>query len=91
MKKLTGIYFRWLSEIQSYEFDVYHRPGKQNTNADALSRSNHLGLPTKEEEDEEVGYVHNMQEPDKIYTLLKKLENKYGMIRNLHRNSDKLT
>ena len=26
-----------------------------------------------------------------MYTLLKKLEKKYGMIRNLHRNSDKLT
>ena len=85
MKKLTGIYFRWLSEIQSFDFDVYHRPGKENTNADALSRSNHLELPTREEEEEEAGYVH------KLYTLVKKLEKNDEKIRNLHRNSDKLT
>ena len=85
MKKLTGIYFRWLSEIQSYEFDVYHRPGKENTNADALSRSNHLELPTKEEEEEEEGYVH------RIYTLVRQLEKNDEKIRSLHRNSDKLT
>ena len=84
MKKLTGIYFRWLSEIQSFEFEVYHRPGKQNTNADALSRSGHLEEATKEEEDEEAGYIH------RLYNTVEKLEEEDEQIRNLHRNSDKL-
>ena len=82
MKKLTGIYFRWLSEIQSFDFDVFHRPGKKNTNADALSRSNHLELPSQEEVDEESGYIH------KLYNLVKELEAKDEQIRNLQ--NDKL-
>ena len=85
MKKLTGIYFRWLSEIQSFDFEVYHRPGKQNSNADAVSRSSHLEPPTKEEEEEEAGYIH------RLYEFVKKLEADDKMIRSLHRNSDKLT
>ena len=62
MKKLTGMYFRWLSEIQSYDFIVRHRPGKQNSNADGMSRSNHLDPPTKEEEEEEEGYIHRLHQ-----------------------------
>ena len=85
MKKLTGIYFRWLSEIQSFDFDVYHRPGKENTNADAVSRSSHLEYPTKEEEEEEADYIH------RLYDLVRKLEAEDEKIRSLHSNSDKLT
>ena len=84
MKKLTGMYFRWLSEIQSYEFEVYHRPGKKNTNADAMSRSNHMDEPTQEDEDEEAGYIH------RLYCLVKKLEDDDEQIKNLHRTGDKL-
>ena len=62
MKKLTGIYFRWLSELQSFEFEIKHRPGKKNLNADALSRSKHLREPTKEEEEEQAEYIHNLHE-----------------------------
>lgn len=62
MKKLTGIYFRWLSELQSFEFQIKHRPGKKNLNADALSRSKHLREPTKEEEDEQAEYIHSLHE-----------------------------
>jgi len=61
MKKLTGMYFRWLSEIQSYDFIVRHRPGKQNSNADGMSRSSHLDPPTKEEEEEEVELTYSIQ------------------------------
>merc|ERR1711867_322140 len=60
MNKLTGIYFRWLSELQSFEFQIKHRPGKKNSNADALSRSKHLREPTKEEEEEQAEYIHNL-------------------------------
>ena len=85
MKKLTGIYFRWLSEIQEYDFEIRHRPGKKNGNCDAMSRCDHLEPPTREEEEEEEGYIH------RLYTLVRKLEEHSGAIRNLHRNNDKLT
>ena len=85
MKKLTGIYFRWLSEIQEYDFEIRHRPGKKNSNCDAMSRCDHLELPTKEEEEEEEGYIH------RLYSLVRKLEEHSGAIRNLHRNNDRLT
>jgi hypothetical protein len=29
---------RWIMELQQYKFDIIHRPGKENKNADALSR-----------------------------------------------------
>ena len=32
---------RWIMDLQEFEFDVQHRPGNANQNADALSRLNH--------------------------------------------------
>jgi hypothetical protein len=29
---------RWVIELQQYDFKIVHRPGKENKNADALSR-----------------------------------------------------
>jgi len=29
---------RWIMELQQYDFEIVHRPGKENKNADALSR-----------------------------------------------------
>jgi hypothetical protein len=29
---------RWIMELQQYDFEIKHRPGKNNGNADALSR-----------------------------------------------------
>jgi hypothetical protein len=34
----SGRRARWIMHLQSYKFDIQHRPGKSNTNADALSR-----------------------------------------------------
>ena len=56
-----------------------------DSNADAVSRLSHLEPPTKEEEEEEAGYIH------RLYEFVKKLEADDKMIRSLHRNSDKLT
>ena len=32
---------RWIMDLQEFDFDVRHRPGSSNQNADALSRLNH--------------------------------------------------
>ena len=34
----------WIMDLQEFEFDIQHRPGKSNQNADALSRLNHSKL-----------------------------------------------
>jgi uncharacterized protein Smg (DUF494 family) len=38
LKEVRGIYARWLTFIQGFEFEVVHRPGVKNQNADPLSR-----------------------------------------------------
>ena len=37
-KEPTGRRARWVMELQQYDFIIEHRPGKENKNADALSR-----------------------------------------------------
>src|SRR5436305_15098463 len=32
---------RWIMKLQQYDFEIKHRPGKSNANADALSRLTH--------------------------------------------------
>eukprot|EP00112_Aurelia_sp_Birch-Aquarium-sp1_P012429 Seg2613.2 transcript_id=Seg2613.2/GoldUCD/mRNA.D3Y31 product="Transposon Ty3-G Gag-Pol polyprotein" protein_id=Seg2613.2/GoldUCD/D3Y31 len=44
MNAPNNLFARWISEIQAYDFDVIHRPGKLHGNADALSR-----YPVKDE------------------------------------------
>jgi len=34
---------KWMMKLQEYNFEIKHRPGKENSNADALSRLNHGG------------------------------------------------
>jgi hypothetical protein len=34
----TGRRARWIMDLQQYDFEIQHRPGKSNANADALSR-----------------------------------------------------
>ena len=50
LKKPTGIWNRWLEFIDSFQFEVQHRPGKKHGNVDALSRAKHLPPPTVEQE-----------------------------------------
>jgi hypothetical protein len=38
-KELDGKIARWVMAIMEFDFDIEHRPGKDNTIADALSRS----------------------------------------------------
>jgi transposase InsO family protein len=42
LKEVRGIYARWLNFIQGFDFEVVHRPGVKNQNADALSRMEQL-------------------------------------------------
>uniref|UniRef100_A0AAV2K2W5 ribonuclease H n=2 Tax=Knipowitschia caucasica TaxID=637954 RepID=A0AAV2K2W5_KNICA len=37
-KQPEGQVARWLEVLQTYDFDIQHRPGQQHNNADALSR-----------------------------------------------------
>ena len=61
LKQPSGIWFRWLQELQGYNFEVFHKPGKDNTNADNLSRSDHLPEPTEEEAKEaEEEYIRSL-------------------------------
>ena len=36
--RLDATGHRWLAELSLYDFQIYYRSGKQNTDADALSR-----------------------------------------------------
>ena len=61
LKQPKGIWFRWLEELQGYNFTVHHKPGKENTNADNLSRCDHLPEATPEEAKEaEEEYLREM-------------------------------
>ena len=33
-----GRHARWIMKLQQYDFEIKHRPGKSNANADTLSR-----------------------------------------------------
>merc|ERR1712082_337350 len=57
MKNPRGIFFRWLQELSSYEFQIHHVPGRSTGAADGLSRSDHLPHPTPEEEAESSEFV----------------------------------
>ena len=56
----TALWNNWLSELSSYDFWIQHRAGKDNLNADHLSRAEHLrnaeetseGMRAAEEENE---------------------------------------
>jgi deoxyuridine 5'-triphosphate nucleotidohydrolase len=68
LKKNTGMLSRWTEELAGYDFRVNHRPGKKNTNADALSRrdDDDMPEPSREEEEEQQEYIGAVEaeEPD---------------------------
>ena len=61
LKQVKGITARWIEELSGLSFEVQHRPGKLNKNADALSRATHLPKPSIEEEEQQQSYVYQVQ------------------------------
>ena len=60
-----GVIYRWLEELQSYDFDVFHKPGKQNILADSVSRTaSHLDEPEKQDLKEQSEYVCRLELDD---------------------------
>ena len=57
-KPTRGMHARWLDFLANYDFHVIHKPGKDNVNADALSRCKHADEPD-DEDDEDVHDVHD--------------------------------
>ena len=72
LKQTKGIISRWIEELQGYDFDVYHKPGRQNVVADAISRSSHLPEPTQEEKEESEQYIFKVSQ-DKLMRLDRKI------------------
>ena len=64
LKADSGMLSRWREELQTFDFEVKHRPGKQNLNADALSRRVDMPEPSPEEEEEQRQYVGSVQEKE---------------------------
>ena len=94
LKDPRGIWFRWIHELSGYNFEVVHRAGKKNTNADALSRSEHHREPTKEEEDEQKDeFIQAFREfcVDDLKTQIAKVEADNPRIKRIHRIAADLT
>ena len=52
MKNQSGLFTRWYQELAGFNFTVIHKKGKENSIANALSRSSHMveALPLEEDE-----------------------------------------
>ena len=78
-KNPRGITFRWLNELQSYDFEIKHKPGKKNILADSLSRSGnpgHLPAASQEEEAETSEYIYKIKQFDLRLDSLMKVDGK---------------
>lgn len=76
LKDLNSKLTRWRLKLQEYDFDIIHKSGKQNTNADALSRLqlNALG------HDDDISMIVNLDEneqrlQDYVHDLTEQISN----------------
>ena len=97
LKTPTGLWFRWAEELGSYDFDVEHKPGIQNKNADAISRRDDLPEPTSEEiQEQENEYMQNLKEIATEVDLEQRRQDaraaeRSTRIRNMHQQAMELT
>ena len=42
MKNQSGLFTRWYQELAGFNFTGIHKKGKENSNADVISRSSHM-------------------------------------------------
>ena len=66
VKDATGRLARWALLLQQYNFDIIHRPGCQNGNADALSRRPYptTNLNALQQSDPEIEKIREKQRKD---------------------------
>ena len=89
-KKPRGILFRWLQELESYDFEIRHVPGKETGAADGISRSPQiLRDPTPEEVIESEEYIGRIGDPDE--SPLDAVELNRQSIRQLQEEDEILT
>ena len=51
MKNQSRLFMRWYQKLAGFNFTVVHKKGNKNSNADALSQSEHMGEALPLEED----------------------------------------
>ena len=97
LKTPTGLWFRWAEELGSYDFEVEHKPGVQNKNADAISRRDDLPPPTPEEiQEQEDEYMQNLKQIATEVDLEQRQQDARAAersvrIRNMHQQAMELT
>ena len=62
MKNQSSLFTRWYQELAGFNFTVIHQKGKENSNADALGRSSHMGEAPPLEVDE-YAKLYEIDEP----------------------------
>ena len=67
-KHTSGKLARWNQVVSEYNLDIRYRPGRQNTNADALSRSP-IAIETKDESLDSIQVATISTEGDGIHSL----------------------
>ena len=66
LKEARGMWARWLVYLSSFDFEIIHRPGKQNLAADALSRTI---IPGDEDDNEPMDNYLPYPELDDVYNM----------------------
>ena len=96
---------RWILRIQEFEYDIEHRPGKSNGNADGPSRNPVPYLPEDEARLEELAYglpiepmsmmIQSRKEPkyrqDTIGRLMSWFKEREDLLRKLEPEKERLT
>ncbi|KAG1943646.1 hypothetical protein F2P79_015127 [Pimephales promelas] len=84
---LEGQLARWLEQLANFQYKIIHRPGKQHTNADALSRLPGSGSRGSRED---CGNVPPSRVPVTVVRAVREAEGMGGPIRDLPESEDEL-